>query len=84
MTNDYTSFRLYEHNTPVANMITEESFSFSTNGTVHHFQIIAQRQSTNHTSEPTQSYALPLIIGIIFVVIICITAVFIVLIKKHK
>jgi len=78
----YDSFRLYENNTAVANMLTENSYSFPSNGIQHRFQIIGQNTSTNGTSKQNDLPVLPILLGIIILVIVIIIAVF--LYKRKK
>ena len=72
----YDSFRLYENNTAVANMLTENSYSFPSNGTLHLFQIIGQTTSTNGASEQNDLPVLPILLGISVLVIVIIIAFF--------
>jgi hypothetical protein len=51
----FKSFQLYDDDTVVTNMLTENSYSFPSNDTVHHFQIIAQGASTDGTSDQNTS-----------------------------
>jgi hypothetical protein len=69
----YDSFQLYKNNTAVANMLTENSYSFPSNGTLHRFQIIGQTTSTP---------VLPILLGISVLVIVIIIAFF--LYKRKK
>jgi hypothetical protein len=78
----YESFQLYENNTAVANMLTENSYSFLSEGTPHHFQIIAQTTSTNGTSEQNNLPVLPILLGISILVIVILVALF--LYKRKK
>jgi hypothetical protein len=63
--NGFNSFQLYDHDTVVANMLTKNSYPYTTNGTLHHFQIIGQTAPTNGTSKTND-----LGIGILIIVII--------------
>jgi hypothetical protein len=68
----FTAFQLLEDNVTVANMLTQNSYSFLTNGTVRHFQILAQNTAAPETSEQN-TLLVPLIllgIGILIVVIL--------------
>lgn len=68
------SLFLYENDMVVANMITNNSFSFSTNVSLHRFQIIYERETSDGTGKPIELPVLPLVIvGIVCVVIIAIT-----------
>jgi len=78
----YGSFQLYENNTAVANMLTENSYSFPSNGTLHRFQIIGQTTSTNGASEQNDLPVLPILLGISVLVIVIIVAFF--LYKRKK
>lgn len=66
--------QLYERNTSVANMLTENHYSFPSNGSIHHFQIIGQ--TINDTSGENDFPILPITLGIIVLVIVIIIAVF--------
>jgi len=68
----YDSFQLYENNTAVANMLTENSYIFPSNGTLHHFQIIGQSTSTNGASEQSDLPVLPILLAISVIVVIII------------
>jgi len=72
----YDSFQLYENNTAVANMLTENSYSFPSNGTLQSFQIIGQSTSTNGVSEQNDLPVLPILLGISVLVIVVIVAFF--------
>ena len=72
----YDSFQLYENNTAVANMLTENSYSFPSYGTLHRFQIIGQSASTNGTSEQSDMPVLPILLAIIVLVIVIIIALY--------
>jgi hypothetical protein len=65
----YDSFQLYENNTAVANMLTENSYSFPSNGTLHQFQIIGQSTPANGASEKNDLPVLPIILGISVLII---------------
>lgn len=78
----YDSFQLYENNTAVANMLTENSYSFPSNGTQHRFQIIGQSTSTNGASEQNDLPVLPILLGICVLIIVIIIAFF--LYKRKK
>jgi len=41
--NTFNSFQLFENNTVVADLRTQDSYSFQSNGTLHHFQILSVR-----------------------------------------
>jgi hypothetical protein len=67
---DHFSLLMYEDNTVVANMLIDHSYSFSTTGTLHRFQIIGQSESSNSTSEKNEIPLLPIITGIVVLLII--------------
>jgi hypothetical protein len=69
-TNHTHSFLLYENDVMVANMITNTSFSFSTNGSLHRFQIIYQRETSHGTEEPIELPVLLLAVGGVICVVI--------------
>ncbi|MBE3137250.1 MAG: hypothetical protein IMZ43_07680 [Thermoplasmata archaeon] len=68
----YDSFQLYENNTAVANMLTENSYSFPSNGTLQSFQIIGLSTSTNGASEQNDLPVLPILLGISVIVVVII------------
>lgn len=72
----YDSFQLYENNTAVANMLSENSYSFPSYGTLHRFQIIGQSASTNGISEQSDMPVLPILLAIIVIVIVIIIALY--------
>ncbi len=72
----FTSLQLYQNNISLANMLTESTYSFPSNGTIHHFQIIGQTISNNTTSEQNNLPILPIALGIIVIVIVAIIALF--------
>jgi hypothetical protein len=78
----FNSFQLYDNNTVVANMLTENSYTFPSNGTLHHFQIIGQTISKNNTSENNNLPVVPITLGIIVLVIVAMIALF--LYKRKK
>jgi hypothetical protein len=78
----FNSFQLYENNTAAANMLTEDSYSFPSNGTQQRFQIIGQTTSTNGTSEQNDLPVLPILLSISVLVIVVIVALF--LYKRKK
>jgi hypothetical protein len=77
------SFLLYENDVIVANMITKNSYSFSTNGSLHRFQIIYQSEKSNSTRKPIELPVLPLALGGVVCVVIIATA-FIAIKRKKK
>jgi hypothetical protein len=80
----YNSFQLYENNTAIADMLTESSYSFLSNGTLHHFQIIGQKTSTNGTTEQNGLSIFPILLGVSVLIIVIIIAVFIYYKRKQK
>ena len=70
------SLLLYENDMIVANMITKNSYSFSTNGSLHRFQIIGLSKSTNGTSEQSNMPVLPILLAIIVLAIVIIIALY--------
>jgi hypothetical protein len=77
-------FKLYENNTAVANLRTESSFSFPSNGTLYQFQIIGQSSSTNGTSEQNTLPVLSILLGIGVLIMVSIIAVFFYYRQKRK
>lgn len=73
----YQSFVLLENNTVLANMLIDNSYVFSTNGSLHRFQIIGQREPAKNTTQ-TEALFLPLLIGIIIVVFFIIAIFFVI------
>jgi hypothetical protein len=70
----FDSLQLYHHNTSVANMITENHYSFPSDGSIEHFQIIGQ--TMNKTTEQNTLPILPITLGIIILVIMILVALF--------
>lgn len=71
------SLLLSQNNVIIANMITQNSYSFPTNGSVHNFKIIYERKIINNNGKPLDIPILPLIItGIIFIILITTTIFF--------
>jgi hypothetical protein len=68
--NGFNSFQLFDHDTVVANMLTKNSYSYTSNGTLHHFQIIGQTTPANSTPKTND-------LGISILIIVIITAVLI-------
>jgi hypothetical protein len=62
----FNSFKVYQNNTVVANLLTEHSYSFLSNGTLRHFQIIGE----------SNLEVLPILLGISVIVIVIIFAFF--------
>ncbi len=73
----FDTFQLYQNDTVVANLLTENSYSFRSNGTLHHFQIIGLSSSTNGTIEQSELPVLPILLGISVIIIVILIAVFI-------
>jgi hypothetical protein len=80
--NHNPSLLLYENDVIVANMITNTSFSFPTDGSLHRFQIMYQRETSNSTGEPIELPVLLLVMG--GVVCVVIIAVIFVVMKRIK
>jgi hypothetical protein len=80
----FESFKIYENNTVLANLLTQNSFSFPSNGTLHQFQIIGQGRATNGTSEQNTLPVLPILLGIGVLIIVSIIAVFFYYRQKRK
>jgi len=79
---NYNSFQLYQNNTPVADMLTDNFYLFPSNGTIHHFQIISQSIQNNNTIRGNDILILPMTLGIIVLVIIITSA--LLLYKRKK
>jgi hypothetical protein len=79
----YQSFLLYQNNTFLKNMFTSTSYSFSTNGTLQHFQILCKDPLTN-SSEQNQLPMPPIILGIIVLFVVIIIMVVIIYIRRTK
>ncbi len=71
----YSSFELIRTNTTVANMLTESSYSFPSNGTLHHFQIQCRNIPSHPSPEKNDLPILPLTFGVLVVVIVVLVAV---------
>jgi hypothetical protein len=82
LTNNFKSFHLYENNTAVTNMLTHNSYSFESNGTLRRFQIIGQTTSTNGNTAKNDLPIFPILIGIGGIIIVVIIALF--LYKQKK
>jgi prolipoprotein diacylglyceryltransferase len=54
----------------VSNMITNNSFSFSTNGSLHRFQIMYQKETSNGTGNPIELQVLLLAMGAVVCVVL--------------
>lgn len=78
---DFESFKLYEKNTMVANLLSNHSFSFPSNGTLHQFQIIGQGTPINGTVEKRDLLILPILLGISVLII---AIVFFIFYKRKK
>lgn len=79
----YQSFLLYQNNTLLENMFTSTSYSFSTHGTLQHFQIICKDPLTN-SSKQNQLPILPIILSIIVIFVVIIIIVVIIYIRRTK
>jgi hypothetical protein len=78
----FNSLQLYQNNITLTNMLTESTYSFQSNGTMHKFQIIGQTISKNDTSRQNDLPILPIALGTIILVIVAIIALF--LYKRKK
>lgn len=72
----YSSFELIKMNTTVANMLTESSYSFPSNGTLRHFQIQCRNIPSPLSSEKNDLPILPVAFGGLVVVIVVLSALF--------
>ena len=77
------SLLLYENDVIIANMISENSYSFSTNGSLHHFQIIYQSETSNNSGKPMELPILPFALGAVVCIVIITTAIFFLKRKKN-
>ncbi|MBN2598911.1 MAG: hypothetical protein JXA75_00100, partial [Candidatus Thermoplasmatota archaeon] len=70
--NFFDSFQLYENNTVVADMLNENSYSFESNGTIHHLKIIGQTTSSdgNTTQHDLSIYLIGIGVGGLIIVIV--------------
>jgi hypothetical protein len=82
-TNLTHSLLLYENDVIIANMITENSYSFSTNGSLHRFQIIYQSETSNNSGKPMELPILPFVISGVACIVIITTAIFFLKRKKN-
>jgi hypothetical protein len=81
-TTDFDSLKLYQNNTVVADLQVTNSYSFPSNGGIHHFQIIGQNMQKNNASEQNDLPILSITLGIIILFIVAIIALF--LYKQKK
>ena len=79
----YQSFLLYQNNTLLEDMFTSISYSFFTNGTLQHFQIICKDPLIN-SSKQNQLPMLLIILGIIVLFVVIIIMVVIIYIRRTK
>jgi hypothetical protein len=79
---DLNSLLLYQNNTVVADLLTINSYSFSSNGSIHHFKIVGQNVQKNNSSEQNDLPILSITLGIIILVIVAIIALFVYKQKK--
>jgi hypothetical protein len=77
------SLLLYENDVMIANMITESSYSFLTNSSLHRFQIIYQSETSNNSGKPVEYSILPFAIGGVVCIIMITTAIFFLKRKKN-
>jgi hypothetical protein len=71
-----SSFEIFENKTVVANLLTEQSYSFLSTGTLHHFQIVGEHSSTNITTEHKDFEILPILLVLSVIIIVVIVALF--------
>jgi len=79
----YTSFYLQENNTVPVNMLTQNTYSYVSNASLHRFQIICQNEASNNSSEQNTIPLLPLLI-FIFVLFMVIIIVILLLYMRRK
>ena len=79
-TNFPISLLLYEDDRMVSDMITEKSYSFLTNSSIHHFQIIYQQNISNNVEHSIEVPLLPIVLG----GIISITVIGLIVFNKRK
>jgi hypothetical protein len=70
------SLFLYENDIIISNMITENSYSFSTNGSLHHFQIIYQRDTLNNSEKSVELPIFAIALGSVVCIVIITAAIF--------
>ena len=76
----FGSFQLCENETVVANMLSQNSFSYPSIDTLHRFNIIAQNTPMNNDSGKYDLPVLPIILGIIMLIV----AVVLLVVYKRK
>jgi len=76
---DKETLFLYENNTVLTNMLTTHSYSYITNGALHHFQIISQSQQSNN---PSDQISLPILSLFMFIFVIFIVSIIVVLLRN--
>jgi len=81
--NHTQSLLLYENDVNVANMVTDNSHSFSTNGSLRRFQIIYQIETSKESEKPTELPILPFVLSGVVCIVIITTAIFFVKRKKN-
>jgi hypothetical protein len=76
------SLLLYENNMMIVDMLKENSYSFSANGSVHRFQIISHSESPNNNEKSTDFSILPWVIGAVICIVLITTS--LILFKRKK
>jgi len=74
--NHLSSLHLYENNTDLVNMLNDNSFSYQSNETIHHFKIIGQAALSNGDKTQHDLPVIPIIIGISSLIIVIVVALF--------
>ena len=80
----YTSFYLQENNTVPVNMLTQNTYSYVSNASLHRFQIICQNKASNNSSEQNTIPLLPLLIFILVLFIVIIIVILLLYIRGKK
>ena len=79
---EFGSIRLTENDTVVANMLTTDSFSYHSNGTLQQFRVIAQGTPTNdHLGQQSGLPILPITLGALIIIVVF--AVFVIYRRKR-
>jgi hypothetical protein len=68
---NFTSFGLYENNTMLADMLTQNTVSFPINNTLRHFQLIGQKSENIDSLDQNNLPIFPITAGIVALIIIC-------------
>jgi hypothetical protein len=74
--NHLSSLHLYENNTAIVNMLNDNSYSYQSNETIHHFKIIGQAALSNGDKTQNDLPVIPIIIGISGLIIVIVIALF--------